>query len=814
MIVHVRVACAAALVAGVLGLGGICSSAQAADAVVSSGAIQAIAHHDPWSVSFATPSGREILRELTGGNAVSSLGAVAFSGGGLWFHASRVLAGHMDGGAYVATLATDDPLQRTISVRIRPISDGVVELSADGPQGTTRMAVGFAGASGERFTGFGERSDDVIRSGGTVNNYVAEGPYQRIEEPAIAGFVPPPGYDPRADATYFPIPWTLSSRGYGLLVEGAENVRFALGAPWGFTVNGNHMAYRVYAGPMPADALRRFSADVGRQPAPAAPFYFGPWWQPHGDQQANLRVLAAAGGGALGSVAQTYTHYLPCGGQQGNQDSERRQTQAFHDAGLAVTTYFNPMICTSYHPRYDQAAQAGLLTKNALGQPYEYRYTGTSQFMVGQFDFTAPGSASFYGDLLNEAVANGYDGWMEDFGEYTPTDSVAHDGTPGTAMHNLYPVLYHGAAYAYAEHRAPRPLLRFNRSGWTGAARVSQAVWGGDPSTGFGFDGLQSAIANGLTMGLSGVSEWGSDIGGYFALSLPQTTPDLERRWIEFGFASGVMRTEANGYSLGSSPRAQIFDPDVIGVWARYAQLRTQFEPYLTAAARAYERTGLPIMRQLMLAFPADRRAAAREDEYMFGPDILVAPVIAAGATKRTLYLPQGRWIDLWRSMRLGRNGAPSLLRPVVLRGGRNVTVAAPADQLPMFVHAGAAIGLLPADVQTLSPYGTGVVHMGDRDAARTVLAWPSRGVSGVAALASGATATSATAPDGTWTLRVTQDRVRTLQLRATLADRPCSLSANGRRIPFSYAHGVLNASVDIASGVIRASAKCTGRTP
>src|SRR5262249_44238573 len=160
---------------------------------------------------------------------------------------------------------------------------------------------------------------------------------------------------------------------------------------------------------------------------------------------------------------------------------------------------------------------------------------------------------------------------------------------PGPEMHNLYPALYHGAAYAYSR-RAPRPLARFNRSGWTGAARVSQLVWGGDPSTGFGFDGLRSAIANGLTIGASGVSLWGSDIGGYFALTLPQTTPDLERRWIEFGFASGVMRTEANGFPSNDT-RAQIFDPDVLPVWVRYARLRTQLEPYLAAADRQYNAT-------------------------------------------------------------------------------------------------------------------------------------------------------------------------------------------------------------------------------
>jgi len=124
------------------------------------------------------------------------------------------------------------------------------------------------------------------------------------------------------------------------------------------------------------------------------------------------------------------------------------------------------------------------------------------------------------------AIGDGYDGWMEDFGEYTPTDSVSADGRPGAQEHNLYPVLYHRTAYE-AARGAGRPIARFNRSGWTGSARYSQIVWGGDPTTSFGFDGLTSAVRNGLSMGLSGVSLWGSDIGGFFSIARPELTPEI-----------------------------------------------------------------------------------------------------------------------------------------------------------------------------------------------------------------------------------------------------------------------------------------------
>jgi alpha-glucosidase (family GH31 glycosyl hydrolase) len=310
----------------------------------------------------------------------------------------------------------------------------------------------FAAAGDERFLGFGERSNAVDQRGNDVQNYVSEGPYQPIEQPFIAAFVPPPGFQNRPDTTYYPVPWLLSTRGYGVLDDDAATSTFHLGEPneWSVEVDGTAQVLRVFAGPTPAAALERFTARTGRQPPPAAPWYFGPWWQPKGTDDENLATLRAAG--ALGSVVQTYTHYLPCADDEGKGDAERERTARFHAAGLAVTTYFNPMICTS-HPRYGEAVDKGVLTRNALGRPYEYRYTGSAQFFVGQFDFSANGAAEFYGSLLREAVDNGYDGWMEDFGEYTPPDAVSADRTPGPVMHNRYPRLYHAAAALGRAHR-------------------------------------------------------------------------------------------------------------------------------------------------------------------------------------------------------------------------------------------------------------------------------------------------------------------------------------------------------------------------
>jgi sulfoquinovosidase len=764
-------------------------AAAAVDRTVDAGALRATVSASPFAIDFRDTDGRLALRETGVGSGVA--------------HGTAVTSERRDGAAYLATLATD--AGGTFGLRVEPDGDGVIRVALAGGGGPTTTTT-FAAASGERYLGFGERSNAVDQRGNDVQDQVSEGPYQPAEQPFIAAFVPPAGYQPRADATYYPVPWLLSTRGYGVLDDDADTSTFHLGGAgtWSVEVNGAAQALRVFAGPTPAAALKRFTARTGRQPAAAAPWYFGPWWQPSGDEKQDIATLRAAG--AAGSVAQTYTHYLPCAAQTGRADAERQRTALFHAAGLAVTTYFNPMICTS-HPRYGEARAKGVLTRNALGQPYEYRYTGSSQFLVGQFDFSAPGAAAFYGSLLGEAADAGYDGWMEDFGEYTPPDSVSADGRPGAQEHNLYPTLYHAAARAFAA-RLDRPLARFNRSGWTGTAKFAQIVWGGDPTTGWGFDGLQSAVRNGLTMGLSGVSLWGSDIGGYFALSEPQTTPELLVRWIEMGFASGVMRTQANGFALADSPRAQIFDPDVLPVWVRYARLRTQLEPYLAAAERSYDATGMPIMRHLALEWPGDPRATARDDEYMFGDDLLAAPVMTPGATTRTLYLPAGRWVDVWRSLALDAAQSPVLGAARMLEGGRDVTLPAPRAELPLLARAGALLPLLPADVETLTGYGSGLVHLGDRAGRLVLLGWPGTGVSR-AKLDTGESI-SLRERGRRLDLRVHGRRTRRLAFQLSLtalprAMRPCSVHARGGRVSdwrFDRATKVLRMNVRVRSGV------------
>ncbi|HEV3000166.1 MAG TPA: TIM-barrel domain-containing protein [Solirubrobacteraceae bacterium] len=717
--------------------------------------------------------------------------------GGVWHGATRATAVTREGDALVATLATSDPLGRTIAVRIAPDAEGVVALEAAGPSGATAMRAGFEAPPGERHLGFGERSNGVDQRGNEVESYVGEGAYQQGERQLITLFVPAWSIRHRDDATYFPMPWLLSTRGFGVLLDTTETSRFRLGTErpdaWSAEVDAAALRLRVFGGPRPADALRRLTERIGRQPRPAAPWFYGPWFQtgqPNEVPEERDYLKALQDAGAPVSAAETHMRYLPCGQHADRRQHERDRTAFFHSRGLATLTYFQEKVCQSYTRAFEAARERDALIRNAAGQPYVYpAYIGESNpptRPMALIDFTAPRAQELYDLLLGEAVEDGHDGWMEDFGESMPPDGHAADGTTGAEHHNAYPVGYHRAGQSFA-HRAPRPLARFVRSGWTGVHPYAPIVWGGDPTTGWGFDGLESAVMNALGMGLSGISTWGSDVGGYFALGDNRLTPELLVRWIQFGAVSTVMRTKAGGVAVPAKERPQVWEREILPHWRRWARFHTQLHPYLAAATERYRRTGMPVMAHLALAYPGDPRAEAREDEFLFGPDLLAAPVLRPGDRVRELYLPPGGWVDLWRAVRYDdRRGGLRLRGAWTVRGGRDAKVRAPLDELPLLARAGTVLPLLSPDVDTLSDYGAGapgVVRLADRRDRLHLLAFP-RGRS-ESALGEGERVLSVERRRR-WRLTIDGTTRRTYRLQASLGTlrrpfRPCRVTVGGR---------------------------------
>jgi hypothetical protein len=330
-------------------LGAVCALASPAPALadsIASGPLAASVNQQPWHVKFVQKGGTTLSE--------APAATLAFHTTAGWMQATSVATTRRDGKNLLVDVATTDPAGRHIAVRIFPGGSGVLAMRAvvDGDAADVdAMRIGFTAPAGERFFGFGERSDVLDQRGHDVENYVSDGPFPEGDRALVSGTIPPQGFRARDDATYYPVPWLLSSRGYGVLIDRDETSTFHVATQqpdvWSAEVQSHAISLRVFAGPHLAQVLRRFTAATGRQPPPVAPWQFGPWFQtgqpntvPLADESAMLAKLRKAD--APVSAAETQLRYLPCGLDRGNEDYEAQRVKFFHAHGLAVITYVNP----------------------------------------------------------------------------------------------------------------------------------------------------------------------------------------------------------------------------------------------------------------------------------------------------------------------------------------------------------------------------------------------------------------------------------------------------------------------------------------
>ena len=268
---------------------------------------------DPWSISFgvlrqAAPAGFW-CEPRWHGEAVRA--EAADPGEPPWHRVTRVQTHQRADDGLRAVLGTDHPDGLTAKLVIRVDGSDSVAVTFTVP-GAAVVSQSFRAEPGERFLGFGERSHAVSLDQGVIENYVGEGPYQPHEYPFLAGTVPPWAIRERPDATYFPLPWLLSTRGYGLSVDqdDVSYLRLRSGAEdtWSVEAEADRLAFTVYAGPAPLDALRRYTQVNGRQPEPQR-WFFGPWYQtghdnhvPLAEEQRQLAALARRAGVGSGDA--------------------------------------------------------------------------------------------------------------------------------------------------------------------------------------------------------------------------------------------------------------------------------------------------------------------------------------------------------------------------------------------------------------------------------------------------------------------------------------------------------------------------------
>jgi alpha-glucosidase (family GH31 glycosyl hydrolase) len=613
--------------------------------------------------------------------------------------------------------------------------------------GLNTMGQSFVLPADEHFFGLGERYVTVDHRGQNYGVWTEEGGLGRGEsfKPSYDARYPNP--TPNGPTmTHAPVPFFVSSEGYGLWLESTYRSGFVLGydAPtaWRMFVTEPHLRYHVLVHALPKDAVSHYTALTGRASLPA-PWVFGPRRRVDHDgtdPTHGTLVMGEPEEQALRThhvpttMVDDATHFLPSGVGVMQASTLATWCRNLHALGYKPIGYYNAYVSTS-NPNAAQDLAEGRAKDYFLrlddGTEFDtFMISGGGQ-NVATVDFTNSAAIPWYQSLLQRALDLGYDGWMLDFGEYVPPKAKFHDGRSGWEMHNAFPPLYEKVVFDYLRQKRGNDFMFFARAGGVGTQAVAPVVWSGDPSASFDdVKGLPANVRAGLTAGMTGIAFWGSDISGYTCLNDPPADKEVYLRWAEFGALSTDMHDEnaCSQAPAGAPPKWTLWsDAETTQVYGQYASLHTRLLPYTYAAALEAVQTGVPIMRHPVLYYPAEPGAIAAEFDYFFGPSLYVAPVVRRGQTSRALWLPPGRWVDWWTM-------APQT-------GATMVTKDAPLAVLPLFERSGSIVPLLDPSIDTLAPAtAPGVVSLDDVQGIldlRTVLD-PGAGASAQASLTDG----------------------------------------------------------------------------
>ena len=475
----------------------------------------------------------------------------------------------------------------------------------------------FSLAPGEKIYGCGESPTSLNKAGQKINLFVTD----------------PQG--PESPDMYKPIPFFFSNRGYGMFMHTSAPVTCDFGQSYiGATklfMADETMDIFIFFGE-PKDILSEYTALVGRPQMPPL-WSFGTWMsrityfsEAEGREVAKqLRANKIPSDvihfdtGWFGVDWQCDYAFAADRFDNPKQMLDDLKAQGFRTC-LWQLPYFTPK-----NKFFLELVEKGLYVKNGKGQlPYEDVV----------LDFTNPETVKWYQEKLGNLIEMGVGAIKVDFGEGAPLDAVYANGRSGLYEHNLYPLRYNKAVADITRQIHGENII-WARSAWAGSQRYP-LHWGGDAAT--TNTGFQGTVRAGLSIGLSGFSFWSNDIGG-FVTSTPQ---NLYRRWLPYGFLTSHSR-------LHGAPPTEPWlynDKNFLNYFRKCAELKYKLMPYVYAQAKESSENGWPMMRALLFEYPDDPGAWMVEDEYLFGNNLLVAPMLEDG-TSRDVYLPgKDKWID------------------------------------------------------------------------------------------------------------------------------------------------------------------------
>ncbi len=639
--------------------------------------------------------GRRALSLIPGSQFGGNLSSLFESGTEYRARAVRTVR-RVPGGVRLV-LSTTDPSGRTLVVRVRVAGRGASVSARPVPaSGVAAIADSFASRRGEAFHGFGGRHDRLDQHGRELLNWaqqenIASGRAEK-NVAAVPGTARDTLYPNGSAAAYYAGTSLVSSAGYGFLLRENSLSEFRLDSDragaWQAGASGARLSYLVAPGG-PARALRTLTATTGRQPVPPA-WALGPMFDrevkfPVDTPQQYAREVT-------GDLRDLRRYHLPVssyrieGWQFLRKPFLRGVIKQLHARGIHALLYFREFVgkdtIGTDDPRaYARALARGYVARRANGRPFVFTTNFGKDGAV--IDFTNPAAVRWWQGRIRAALALGADGFMQDFGEQVQVGMRLHNGASGATMHNRLPVLAARATRDVVRwweraHRGRR-IFFFTRAGNTGApgsAAYEGGNFPGDETTDWSHaSGIASLATDMLSRGVSGAYGFGTDIGGYYDIG-PYENPtnrELFLRWAEWAALSPVFRL--HGALLAGVHTPWMYGPETLRTYIALSRLHTRAAPLILKLWKAADRTGIPVARPLWLGAGGDRRLAREDQEWLLGPDVLVAPVVVKGARTRRVVFPRG----CWRDAHTGRRFA----------GPAVATVPAPLTRLVYFARCG-----------------------------------------------------------------------------------------------------------------------------
>lgn len=507
---------------------------------------------------------------------------------------------------------------------------------------------------GECVYGLGERFTPFVKNGQVVDIWNEDG-------------------GTASEQSYKNIPFYLTNRGYGVFVNHPERVAFEVASEKvervQFSVSGERLEYFLIYGPSPKEVLQKYTALTGRPALPPA-WSFGLWLSTSFTTDYDEETVTSFIQGMEDRDIPLSVFHFDCFWMKEFHWSNfvwdgrlfpdpAAMLQRLKDRGLHISVWINPYIAQRSE-LFDEGIEKGYFVKRPNGDVWQWDMWQAGMALV---DFTNPDACQWFADKLRALLEMGVDTLKTDFGERIPTDVVYHDGSEPQKMHNFYTYLYNKTVFEMVQdQRGAGEAVLFARSATAGCQQFP-VHWGGDSTA--SFESMAESLRGGLSLTLSGFGYWSHDIGGFEN----RPSPDVYKRWCAFGLLSSHSRLHGSG----SYRVPWLIDEEAVEVLRYFTKLKNSLMPYLWQTAVSTHKTGIPMMRAMILEFPNDPACDFLDRQYMLGDSLLVAPVLSEDGMV-SYYVPNGRWTNFitgaviegpkWVQETHGMMSIPLLVRP------------------------------------------------------------------------------------------------------------------------------------------------------